>query len=48
MRTTLFLLDVVVGLELSYDPESYAGGSVDSGRASNSRQAKSDGPDKKG
>ena len=32
----------------SYDPESYAGGSVASGRASNAGQGKGDDPEKKG
>jgi hypothetical protein len=40
--------DVVVGLDWSNDPESNAGGSVASGRASHSRQVKGDDPDKKG
>jgi len=39
--------DVVVRLEWSDDPASYAGGSVASGRASHSRQVKGDDPDKK-
>jgi hypothetical protein len=40
--------DVVVGFEWSNEPESYAGGSVASGRMSHSRQVKGDDPDKKG
>jgi hypothetical protein len=40
--------DVVVGLAWSYDPESYAGGSVAAGRISHARQVKGDDPDKKG
>ena len=32
----------------SYDPESYAGSSVATGRASHARQVKGDDPDKKG
>jgi hypothetical protein len=40
--------DVVVGLVLSNDPESYAGGSVATDRASHARQVKGDDPDKKG
>jgi hypothetical protein len=39
--------DAVVGLEWSNDPESYAGGSVATGRASHARQIKGDDPDKK-
>jgi len=38
----------VVGLAWSNDPESYAGGSVATGRASHARQVKGDDPDKKG
>jgi len=38
----------VEGLEWSYDPESYAGGSVTTGRASHDRQVKGDDVDKKG
>jgi len=41
-------LDVVVGFAWSYDPESYAGGSVATGSASHARQVKGDDPDKKG
>jgi hypothetical protein len=37
----------VEGLEWSYDPERYAGGSVTTGRASHARQVKGDDPDKK-
>jgi hypothetical protein len=40
--------DVVVGLAFSNDPESYAGGSVATGRASHAGQVKGDDPDKKG
>jgi hypothetical protein len=40
--------DVVVGLAWSYDPESYAGGSVATGRVSHAGQVKGDEPDKKG
>jgi hypothetical protein len=40
--------DVVVGLAWSYDPESYAGGSVAAGRVSHAGQIKRDDPDKKG
>jgi hypothetical protein len=40
--------DIVVGLAWSYDPESYAGGSVAAGRVSHARQVKGDDPDKKG
>jgi len=32
----------------SYEPESYAGGSLATGRVSHTRQVKGDGPDKKG
>jgi hypothetical protein len=39
---------VVVGLVWSYDPESYAGGSVAAGRVSHARQVKGDDLDKKG
>jgi hypothetical protein len=39
--------DVVVGLAWSYDPESYAGGSVAAGRVSHAGQVKGD-TDKKG
>jgi hypothetical protein len=38
----------VVGLARSYDPESYAGGSVTGGRVSNAWQIKGDDPDKNG
>jgi hypothetical protein len=38
----------VVGLALSYDPESSAGGSVAAGRVSDARQLKGDDSDKKG
>jgi hypothetical protein len=41
-------LDVVVGLVWSYDPESYAGGSVAAGRVSHAGQVKGDYPNKKG
>ena len=40
--------DVTVWLAWSNDPESYAGGSVATGRASHARQVKGDDPDKKG
>jgi hypothetical protein len=40
--------DVVAGLEWSYDPESYASGSVAAGRVSHAGQVKGDAPDKKG
>jgi hypothetical protein len=40
--------EVVVGLVWSYDPESYAGGSVAPDRFSQARQVKGDDPDKKG
>jgi hypothetical protein len=40
--------DVVVGLERSYELESYAGSSLASGRISHARQVKGDGPEKKG
>jgi len=40
--------DVVVGLAWSKDPESSAGSSVATGRASHARQVKGDDPDKKG
>ena len=39
--------DAVVGLAWSNDPESYAGGSVATGRASHARQVKGDDPNKK-
>jgi hypothetical protein len=38
----------VVGLVWSNDPESYAGGSIATGRASHAGQVKDDDPDKKG
>jgi len=38
----------VEGLEWSNKSESYAGGNVDNGSASHSRQVKGDDPDKKG
>jgi hypothetical protein len=38
----------VVGLAWSYDPESYAGGSVAAGRVSHAGQIKGNDPDKKG
>jgi hypothetical protein len=38
----------VVGLVWSNDPESYAGGSIATGRASHVRHVKGDDPDKKG
>jgi hypothetical protein len=40
--------DVVVGLAWSNDPESYAGGSVATGRASHAGQVKGDDLDEKG
>jgi hypothetical protein len=40
--------DAVAGLVWSNDPESNAGGSVATGRASPARQIKGDDPDKKG
>jgi hypothetical protein len=40
--------DVVEGLHGSYDLESYADGSVATGRISHAGQVKGDGPDKKG
>jgi hypothetical protein len=39
--------DVVVGLALSYEPEGYAGGRVDTGRISHDGQDKGGDPDKK-
>jgi len=41
-------LDVVVGLVWSNDTESYAGGSIATGRASHATQVKSDDPHNKG
>jgi hypothetical protein len=41
-------LDVVVGLAYSNDPESYAGGSIPTGRADHAGQLKGDDPDEKG
>jgi len=41
-------LDIVVGLARSYQPESYAGGSLATGRVSHARQVECDGPDKEG
>jgi len=38
----------VVGLAWSNNPESYAGSSIVTGRASHARQVKGDDPDKKG
>jgi len=38
----------VVGLEWSDNPESYAGGSITTGRASHARQVKGYHPDKNG
>jgi len=38
----------VVGLAWSNDPESNAGSSITTGRTSQARQIKGDGPDKKG
>jgi hypothetical protein len=40
--------DAVVWLAWSYDTESYAGGSVATGRVSDFGQVKGDDPDKKG
>jgi hypothetical protein len=40
--------DAVVGLVWSYDPESYAGGSVAAGRVSHAGQVKGDDSDRKG
>jgi hypothetical protein len=40
--------DVVVGFVKSYEPKSYAGGSLGTGRVSHAMQVKGDGPDKKG
>ena len=37
-----------MGLAWSNDPESYAGSSIATGRASHARQVKGDNPDKKG
>jgi len=37
-----------VGLAKSYEPESYAGGSLATGRVSHAREVKGDGPEKKG
>jgi len=41
-------VDVVVGFVWSHDPESYARGSLATGRVSHTRQVEVDGPDKKG
>jgi hypothetical protein len=38
----------VVGLAWSHEPESYAGGSIATGRVTHARQVKGDDPDKKG
>jgi hypothetical protein len=38
----------VVGLAWSNDPEIYAGRRITTGRASQARQVKGDGPDKRG
>jgi hypothetical protein len=38
----------VVGLAWSYDPESYAGGSIAAGRVSHAGEVKGDDQDKKG
>jgi hypothetical protein len=46
LRYTYF--DVLVMLAWSNDPESYAGRSVNTGRASHAGQVKGDDPDKKG
>jgi hypothetical protein len=43
----LSYFDVVVGLARSYDPESYANGSVGAGRVSHAGQVKGDDPDKR-
>jgi hypothetical protein len=40
--------DVVVGLAWSYDAESYAGGSIATGRVFHAGQIKGDDPDKNG
>jgi len=40
--------DVVVGLVWSNEPDSYAGGSIASGRASHAIKVKGDEPDNKG
>ena len=40
--------DVVMGFVWSNNPESYAGSSLATGRASRARQVKSDDPEKKG
>jgi len=42
------LFDIMVGLAKSYEPESYAGGSLAIGKVSHARQVERDGPDKKG
>ena len=39
--------DVVVGLARSYEPDSYAGGSLATGRVFHARQVDDNGPDKK-
>lgn len=39
--------DIVVGLTWSYDSESYAGGSLATGRVSHAGKVKDDGPNKK-
>jgi hypothetical protein len=46
-RTYLYF-EAVAGLASSEDPESYAGGSIATGRDSNAGQDKRDDPDKKG
>jgi hypothetical protein len=38
----------MVGLGRSYEPETYAGGSLVTGRVSHARHVKGDGPDIKG
>ena len=40
--------DVMLGLARSYEPGSYAGSSLATGRVSHARQVEGDGPDKKG
>jgi hypothetical protein len=44
----VFYLDAVVRLAWSYNPESYAGGSVAIGRITHTTQIKDDDPDKNG
>jgi hypothetical protein len=40
--------DVVVGFVWSHDPESYAGGSIVTGKGTHAGQVKGDAPDEKG